>query len=215
MRLFNDYVQLMMTAFRLHASEMVGARGIVLDAANSKLVGIKGIVTAVSGSCYYVAVDTIPNCTACSGLSDRENQLSVNKPRLGRILRLIKEQCNLGIILPPISRTTMSTSVESLSNSIKGDLSTSSTKTPIKSGANDGLKVDSTFSDEDEVKSCESDEDSSESEEASVDSADVTPVAMAEDYSYKVFDWNEKTEGVKLCVLYGKKYLPNCIYDNK
>lgn len=203
------------------ASEMVGARGIVLEATNDKLEGIKGIITSVSGSCYYLLVDTLPDGAGVTGRAeyDPNQPHNIGRPRLGHILRLVKEHCNLGIVLPAISRVAVAAS----SSDNKGSNVSSSSggqpvKTPVKSGTNSELNIDTTLSDNDSED--KDDGESDASDDISVQSGGDAAMAGSAtetkvDYSHKVFDWNERSEGAKLCVLYGKSFMPCCTYEEK
>lgn len=196
---------------RLLVSEFVGARAIILDSINENIVGVKGIITSVSSSCYYMLVDVIPNLKSnCTSSTTTTNEYkNVSKPRLGQIMRIIKDQCNVGIVLPEINHLS--------SNQVKlTDTSESSNipaKTPSKS--NLSIEVDS------EVGSFSSDEnEEDESENVSIvepnsQSSTVDIVDSENDYSFKVFGWNEKSESVKLCVLYGKYFMPHCKFEDR
>ncbi len=219
----------------------------ILDRQQSANSTTGEVVSSVSKSTLSVVVTP-----TSSGDKQRHN-----KPVLGRILRLVKDQCNLALVLPSLSDQQSSGGMFNA----EPDLDALSAKTPVKSSSGtvgskrsrgDGENDD----DEEQGSGDESDNNSndSSSDEGSSDVSDSSDGEGVTRYAKKgpsqvsttvgtsrvtaglhldgesivagmgdvgkvvaeplvVFDGNEKSNGGRLCILYGKHYMPHCKYD--
>jgi hypothetical protein len=192
-----------------------------------------------------------------------------SKPILGHILRLVKDQCNLALVLPSLSSQRSSVGLFT-----EPDLDALSTKTPVKnsssSGEDRGMMMGGKRprGDDDDEDNEEEQGSGDESDDNSNDSDDDGDGSSSDDVSHSssdgegltryvkkkgssgvltavdttrstgqqlnsenrldgvgvgkvvvqplvVFDSNEKSNGGRLCILYGKHFMPYCKYDEK
>lgn len=334
--------------YRLHTADLVGARVYIIDCTIPLLVGVRGIISAVSKCCYYLLVDTIQpinqiaqvddqnQCSHThehsssssdvitddvnlSGLSNRKRKrlerykyrqhayenvqptavgnvtdssaiaaVNVNhrnhtRPVLGTILRVVKEHCNIAVVLPgmqqqqqqqqqvqAMGRTASTDSLAALYGAktptkaaVNADYSTADSvsasqpatpRTGSRMSSCSGDERDRAGSDGSIGSDCSSNSDSDGDDEEvenrevaentrsvkrttatnDVDDDDAletngnepetvkqasagrsTTAAIAtKQHPLVVFDRNEQCEGGRLCVLYGRHYMPYCTYND-
>ncbi len=171
-----------------------------------------------------------PHSSGTASSSSKSN----SRPALGRILRIIRKDCNLAVVLPSLSKLDSQENLAALNSSGSAvdlnALSSSSVgaKTPIKSevakesAGNDSEGDNSEYEESGSSSSSgsESEEEEEDAEEGEKDSNiphehhPITPQVVAVNKvdvrKLVVFDRNETREGGRLCIIYGKHYLPHC-----
>jgi hypothetical protein len=183
----------------LQAIECVGARAHVLDAVNKHLIGAAGIIIAVSKNCYYIALDApsapadMPASAAgpaSAGTSKKEEAVSQQKRKhawpTDKALLVVKEECILGLVLPS-----------------KGSWASA--------GAGAAGEVPAHKTEQELFK------DEAVPSGGHIDATSACAVSVQQDAAAVAaagrFDRNERLQDGRegrMCVLYGKHYLPHC-----
>jgi len=187
--------------------EYVGARVYVMDSSSASLIGTVGIITAVSKNCFFLAVDT-DNCGTSSDApqkADKTATTNTAKPTENTAtatptaLTLVKATTTIGVVLPSLHskhkpHTLFTDDAEVAANT---SANANSSNTADSSGAGSGISVSGT---------------SSANSYVNVSNAGLNSNTAGENVGFK-FDHNEKEAGGRICVLYGKHFMPHCKYD--
>jgi hypothetical protein len=197
--------------YRLQAIECVGARAHVLNAVNKHLIGAAGIITAVSKNCYYLALDAAPAADKLASLAGASGGASVSagigagknvesqgtqrrkhaRP-VDKALLVVKDECILGLVLPNRGSGAGS------GGGGGGGISSGS------AGAASAHKTEQNLFRDEAIPGGEQDE--------AVDTASMSAQALAQAGGTGFDRYERQLEGKdgRMCVLYGKHYLPHC-----
>lgn len=195
--------------------EYVGARVYVLDSPSASLIGTVGVITAVSKNCFFLAVDAEGGSAGSTGGSvantvNKSNNTpatvaattaitNTTNKNINNItptaLTLVKATTTIGVVLPSLHskhkpNTLFADDAEVVANTTANANSSNMIDSGGKSGtrgtniATGGLST--------ELYGANS------------------SAAVAVGYK---FDHNEREGGGRICVLYGKHFLPHCKYE--
>lgn len=173
----------------------------VLDALKKSIIGTVGIITATSKNCYYVAVDvdkpsSCTNGSSRSGLTntsiatetERTNgniELTNIKNKHGvsanTALMLVKAECILGLVLPALHAHKQQHKEHHHQQQAQPQ-KVSAQDTPRELFTDDSTGVDAAVVGE------------------------MNPSAVG---GFK-YDFNERNSGGRICVMYGKHFMPDC-----
>lgn len=172
---------------RLQSLELVGSRVYVLDAVQRSLVGAAGVVTAASKNCLYLAVDPALVPVPATVTKDGRPRIPPPPPRTAwpadKALQLVREQCVLGVVLPN-----------------KGASSGDRGRGLFRDSSSTGAALASTEG-----------EGSAEEGTSGIGQAPTGAVQAYDHHEYRGVNGNENGDSRgRLCVLYGKHYLPHC-----
>lgn len=188
--------------------ECVGARVYVLDAVNTQLIGTVGIITAVSKNCYFLAVDV--DSTTLKPASTAKAILGVKNPSFDGA-------SSVTTAVPITTKTTTTATATTPSTSVAP-----TALTLVKTDTTLGVVLPSLHSRHKAKQTLFTDNNSSDNAENN--SADgfnsSTPYKTEGDNAndplaqvgFK-YDYNEREEGGRICILYGKHFMPHCKYD--
>jgi hypothetical protein len=87
---------------KLYTSEMIGAKIIVLDTYNTlpSLNGTTGIITSESANCYYLCINNDDNSKRKQSINSTIDMTTNDM----KVIRLIKDNHILGVLLPNIPK---------------------------------------------------------------------------------------------------------------